>query len=335
MTNQILIAYSRTGRDFVSYLADYCMMNDVYIWLCDISLDNWPQADFEKYVEKCQSLIVVLSPQDDLYIFRYITSQFALIHHKDLACGSPDDREALNKILYLLELERCWSFSKVGESTWVVSLERDSSICCSAPPDSDIPPIDKQDSEVSQPDLHLLGLIDDIKDLWEKLPTGRIIYNPPSKMRVALTERIEARIAKLVTKELIKGLKGRGEIQIEALKVSTRMIAELKGDKFKIEPLFSDKEMAIKPDYTQWEWDVTPMERGLHKLKLCVDAVIEISDTQDSTIHLTVLEKEISVMVNPRYEIETFAKTHIKWIITTILGSVGIYIAYLVYLKPK
>jgi hypothetical protein len=151
-----------------------------------------------------------------------------------------------------------------------------------------------------------LSVDDELKDIFESLPIGKVVFNPPYEMRVGITEHVEARITKSVTEELTKGLKGKGEPLFEYIKVSPIMIVDLKGDNFNIKPLFSNNELVIKSDYTQWEWDVTPERNGMQKLILCIEAVIERNNRPDRRTNINVLEKEIAVKVNPGHAILGF-----------------------------
>lgn len=153
------------------------------------------------------------------------------------------------------------------------------------------------------------------------LPEGLILHNIPPEMKVGITDRIEVRISKKnLEEEIIKGLRGRGTPSLQNIKVGSQMEVRLTGKSFDIEPLSPNK-LAVLGDFTQWEWDITPIKSGLQRMYLSVDAVIEILKISDRRLHIPVLEKEITVDVNHVYSIKRVIKIHWQLIISTLIGS--------------
>jgi hypothetical protein len=168
-----------------------------------------------------------------------------------------------------------------------------------------------------------------IEETWNNLPKGRILYNPPSKMIMGIKERVEVRITNKITEDLKKGLKGKGEPILEDIKVSLQMKARLDGgDAFEIKELFDSETMAIIGDYTQWDWDVTPLKSGIQKLLLYVGGIIEIRDLSDRFFCVPVLEREIQVDINYNYKIKKLLTNYWQWIIGTIIALLGLITTY-------
>ena len=99
-----------------------------------------------------------------------------------------------------------------------------------APPTADRPPTgvsgQRNSREAEQAPASVSGgkdAADIVEDELKKLAAGKILFNPPSDMKVGVTERIEARIGKGVIPDFTAGLKGKGQVQIKSLKVSTFM----------------------------------------------------------------------------------------------------------------
>jgi hypothetical protein len=65
---------------------------------------------------------------------------------------------------------------------------------------------------------------------------------------------------------------------------------------------------------------------------LCVDAIIEIPESEGIK-HLPVLEKEISVKINPKYQIIRFVTSNWRFIMTSIIALVVAIVAVLKYLE--
>lgn len=166
-----------------------------------------------------------------------------------------------------------------------------------------------------------------IDALWDAMPSGWILYNPSSNMTVGEKELVDVRIARNITDDLSRELRGRGEARLENIsKIGTRMRVELHGDSFQISPLFAADalEQPIVGNYSQWEWEVMPLISGNQTLRLYVDAVWELQGYEDRYTHIQVFEKNINVKMNRRYEIIRFLENYWQYIITTIVGSAGV-----------
>jgi hypothetical protein len=155
-----------------------------------------------------------------------------------------------------------------------------------------------------------------------KLKWGFVVFNPPLRMTVATTERIETRIARSIAPDLYKGLKGRGELQTEEAKVGPHMTATLVGANFDILQLNSAEQYVPLAAYTQWAWNVTPRRRGVQTLALRVTVRLRLPDHPDEVVDESVLEKLISVRVNALHSANYFVRTQWKWIVGTILSAV-------------
>ena len=134
-------------------------------------------------------------------------------------------------------------------------------------------------------------------------------------MNVGVKERIEVRITQNTTEDLTKGLKGRGVPQIEKIKVGTFMKVRLTGDNFDIKPLSHEEQVVGHEEFTQWSWDVIPSKSGIQELSLIVTVRILIPGQDEQNIDCKVMDKRISVEVNPIYTIKSFIESYWQWII--------------------
>jgi hypothetical protein len=183
---------------------------------------------------------------------------------------------------------------------------------------------------------HLIGLAEErakdkrpdldkiIQEEFKKLSPGQILFNPADQMQVGVTERVEVRIAKGLTKDLAKGLRGRGDPEIEKIKVGTFMTARLTGSAFEIKSLNNEEQMVEDGGHTQWNWDVTPLKNGTHSLILTATVRIVIEGYGEQKKDCPVFEKKINVKVNRVYSAIKFLKTYWQWIITTLIGGGGL-----------
>ena len=157
------------------------------------------------------------------------------------------------------------------------------------------------------------------KEALEKLPLGQVLFNPPQGMKVGVKERIEARIAKTISKDLTAGLRGRGVPQIEEIRVNTFMRVNLTGDDFYIKALSDENQLVTGDGFTQWEWDVLPLKRGLHDLFLSVAVRIKIPDYGEETKYYPVFERKIKVKFDIVYATKKFIGNNWQYIIAVII----------------
>ena len=159
----------------------------------------------------------------------------------------------------------------------------------------------------------------------EKLSSGRILFNPPEEMKVGVKERVVVRLTKDITENLTEGLKVAGAPQIEPIELGTFMTVKLTGgDNFDIKAL-STEEQVVKPvGFTEWSWDVRPLKSGRQELHLTVTVRILISGQDEQKIDWPVMDKQISVEVNPPYTFKRFIECYWQWIVATIISAIAV-----------
>ena len=160
-----------------------------------------------------------------------------------------------------------------------------------------------------------------VEERLRKLALGPILFNPPQEMTVGIRERVEVRISKSITDELTTGLRGRGEPQIEEIKVGTFMAARLTGDGFDVAALSHEEQLVAAEGFTQWYWDAVPLKPGTRSLLLNVAIRIKLPSQDEERKDYPVFEKEIRVKVNLVYSTKNFLKSYWQWIVSTIIGS--------------
>ena len=159
-----------------------------------------------------------------------------------------------------------------------------------------------------------------IDDQIKHLESGQILFNPPERMTVGITEIIDVRIAKQINDQFTKGLSGHGVPQIEQIKVGTFMKVHLSGDGFDIKLKSNSEEQIISNEgFTPWEWDVTPQKGGSQTLVLTVTIRLKLPDGKEETKDYPVFRRPIVVAVNPAYTIKTFIMKYWQWLIASLL----------------
>lgn len=181
-------------------------------------------------------------------------------------------------------------------------------------------PVQKKEALLPAPAPPELSEI--VENELKKLSPGQILFNVPHEMKVGIKERVEVRITKTITEDLSKGLKGRGLPQIEGIRVNTLMGVRLnKDDNFYINALSHEEQIVAGEGFTQWDWDVTPLESGIQSLLLTVTVSIKIPNFGEEKKDYPVFERQIKVKVNPIYSIKKFINNYRQLIIGAIISS--------------
>jgi len=160
-----------------------------------------------------------------------------------------------------------------------------------------------------------------IEEQFGKLPEGLVTFIFNKKMRVDISEKVEAYIAKDLCQinEKIENYYLHGEDKIsslfKAVKITSLMRISLEGANFEIKATTPEVQQILNDEATTWRWTVKPLKYGIQKLLLSVDIIVKLPQDIDRERHITMLEEEIEVKVNPRY----FLEHNWKWIVGTII----------------
>lgn len=159
-------------------------------------------------------------------------------------------------------------------------------------------------------DLGLKGLA---AQAFDKIVVGKIAFNRPDSMRVGNVARMQVRIAKTATCDLVRNFVGPGEVQLKDVEVSTLLRVALIGEDFHIEALSTQDQPVLDRGFTQWDWNVTPEASGVHYLYVRVTLRLKIPNSGTEFLDRTVLTEPIRVAVNPLYSAKRFASANWQW----------------------
>lgn len=167
-----------------------------------------------------------------------------------------------------------------------------------------------------------------IEDEVRKLLDRAIAFNPPNEMRQGTAERMAARVAfnEIPMEVLTRGLPGRGQPQVESIKVSSVMKVVLIGDRetFAIENLNNEEQVVAGKQFSQWEWSVTPLVSGDQELFLRASATISTPHRGDKIVDIPVLQKTIRVRVDPFYVMRRFIANNWQWLWSVVLAPIAV-----------
>lgn len=156
-----------------------------------------------------------------------------------------------------------------------------------------------------------------------ELEQGQILYNPPEEMQRGERERVEVRISLDAAQDLAQDLQGRGEPVQEEIPVARFMTVRLTGAAFEIVPLSSPEQVVARDAYTQWSWDVTPLESGEQRLSLTVTARVKIPGFGDEARDIDIIEREILVRVTPAQAALDFVGDNLEWLGPAVLAALA------------
>jgi hypothetical protein len=167
----------------------------------------------------------------------------------------------------------------------------------------------------------------------ELVKPGRLLFNPPDRMKLGQTERVEVRLARTLEldAELLKQLHGQGTPRLEEIPTAPRMAVTLKGDGFQIKP-YSDEEQTVTPDsITIWEFDIYAIERGQQRLVISVSLRIPVPGQSLERKSIPVREATIDVQVGLPARVGHFVSGNWQWFIGTAIAIAAVVVAVLVH----
>lgn len=165
----------------------------------------------------------------------------------------------------------------------------------------------------------------------EAIRAGLLLFNIPFKMVQGEQERVEVRIGRSadLRDQMLSGLRGQGEPQVETIDTSLYMEVKLAGPTFDVIS-HSPSEQLIIPTPACWEFDVLPRRAGRRQITLHVSMRIEADGIVGGRRGVSVLEKQVDVQVNIGYATSRFVANNWQWLIPTALALAGAVAAWLV-----
>lgn len=161
---------------------------------------------------------------------------------------------------------------------------------------------------------------------------GRLLFNPPDRMKLGQTEPVEVRLARTLEldAELLEGLQGPGKPRLEDIPTAPKMAVTLTGDGFRIKP-YSDEVQDLVQDITTWQFDVCAIKRGLQRLVMCVSLRIPVPGQPMVHKSIPVREATIDVDVTIPALVGRFVSSNWQWFIGTGIAIAAVIVAVLVH----
>ncbi|MBC8376632.1 MAG: hypothetical protein H8E26_11360 [FCB group bacterium] len=155
--------------------------------------------------------------------------------------------------------------------------------------------------------------------LLAEMEFASIAFNTPKNINIDESPTIQLILSLSETiEELEQSIAIEGERIGASIKVSNRMEAQLKGEKFTISAITPEIQAVSRIERTEWKWRVHPKREGKHYLDLTISAHVEI-DGHNTRRKIRVFERIIEVNVFPTQKINFFIKDNWKWLWAAIL----------------
>ena len=166
--------------------------------------------------------------------------------------------------------------------------------------------------------------------LAELVQPGRLLFNPPDRMRLGQMERVEVRLTRALDldAELLAQLGGHGEPQLEEIATASRMAVTLTGDGFDI-TRHSEEEQAVTQDgITSWEFDIRAVKRGQQRLFMSVSLRFPVPGQPLVHKNIPVREVTIDVQVGVPALVGQFVSAYWQWLIGTAVAIAAVVVVF-------
>jgi hypothetical protein len=151
---------------------------------------------------------------------------------------------------------------------------------------------------------------------WVK---GVILFNTPRSMQVGQKVRMQVRISKRVQAEFFKSSAVDNDQTADSLLVGEIMIVKLIGDAFHITAFDEDEQGVTDDGYTQWEFDVTALETGIHELYVKAGVLYHVASLGNTRKFFPSYEKKIRVEISSWKLVAGFVSNSWEFLVSTIL----------------
>jgi hypothetical protein len=165
----------------------------------------------------------------------------------------------------------------------------------------------------------------------ELVQPGRLLFNPPDRMQLGQTERIEVRLTRTLAldAELLKQLRGQGEPRLEEIPTAPLMAVTLKGDGFRVTALSDEEQGVTQGGITTWEFDIRAIKRGEQRLIMSVSLRVPVPGQPSVHKSIPVREATIDVTVGAPALIGHFVTSNWQWFIGTAIAIAAVVVAVL------
>jgi len=161
----------------------------------------------------------------------------------------------------------------------------------------------------------LHGTPSELETLVSSKMAGRILFNPPEKMKQGEQVAVTVRISGNQKSDLGSHLEPSPKPTIEQIAVMPYMTVRLSGEAFKIKALMPENQFVVDNGFTEWRFDVQAIKSGIHDLDLEVGVRVKLKSGTEEYSFLPTYEHPVTVEVDRGYSFWAFWKENWKWIL--------------------
>ena len=148
------------------------------------------------------------------------------------------------------------------------------------------------------------------------------------KDKANINEDIKAQLL-IDPREEIKNIENQltvdGAPLVKTIKVSKIVKATLTAPDFDITKITEEEQVLSDAEPTEWLWKLSPKSSGKHEVNLSVTAVVKL-DGRESKHHLRTFDKTVTVEVTSKQLIIDWLEENYKWIISTLIIPVFVFL---------
>lgn len=159
-----------------------------------------------------------------------------------------------------------------------------------------------------------------VRGNWKK---GEIAFSTPPVMELGEPYRLVVRISKEFANTLMGQLPDPGSATVDSLWVGDIMIVRLLGENFKIVSFDEEEQGVLDGEYTQWEFEVTPLKSGDQDIQVKAGIVYPVPGLGPARKFFPVYARTVAVEVSVWNRAAAFATERWEFLISTLLIPLG------------
>ena len=151
-------------------------------------------------------------------------------------------------------------------------------------------------------------------------------FVPPHDLMVGEPARLELQLTQNIVEPITRAINHASPAKLTTLKIGAQLIAELRGDGFRITPA-THEELGLGAQPTlQWAWHVLPLKPGDRSLDLDLTLRLKIPSGEETRLY-SWPECKVRVEPNVYFVAKTFIAGHWKGVLAgTALLAAGLYV---------
>lgn len=170
------------------------------------------------------------------------------------------------------------------------------------------------------------SITEKIESFTQKLFSAKLAFVMKDKANI--NDDIKAQLL-IDPREEVKNLENQltveGTAIVKTIKVSKIVKATLTAPDFHITKITEEEQILSDTEPTEWLWKLNAKSSGKHEINLSVTAIVKV-DGRESKHHLKTFDKTVIVEITGNQLIMDWLETNYKWIISTLIIPVFVFL---------